>query len=74
VPENGSSFKPDQKGGDTTPCTLAYKMIREHNKKGLDIVEICIRLWNGFVKGEENGEGCMVETKLLFNVLDYIRS
>jgi len=55
----------------TTLCSAAYKLIREHNKKGVDMIEIGIRLWNGFVKGDGVG-GCQVESKLLFSVLEYI--
>lgn len=61
--------KPDE---DTTLCSVAYDLIRQHNNKGIDIMEICIRLWNGLKKGDE-GEGCKVENKLLFSVLEYIR-
>jgi hypothetical protein len=48
-------------------------MIRQHNKKGVDMIEIGIRLWNGFVKGDRDDEGCKVSNKQLFSVLDYIR-
>lgn len=58
--------------GATTLCSVAYDLVRQHNKKGVDMMEICIRLWNGLVKGAE-GEGCKVENKLLFSVLEYIR-
>lgn len=55
-----------------TLCSVAYDLVRQHNKKGVDMMEICIRLWNGLIKGDE-GEGCKVENKLLFSVLEYIR-
>ena len=45
---------------DTTLCSVAYDLVRQHNKKGVDMMEICIRLWNGLIKGDE-GEGCKVE-------------
>ncbi|KAK0129215.1 hypothetical protein ONS95_001150 [Cadophora gregata] len=55
---------------ETTLCSDAYEMLRQHNKKGVDMIEIGIRLWNGFTKGDERG--CKVENKLLFSVLEYI--
>ncbi|KAH7384943.1 hypothetical protein BKA64DRAFT_153787 [Cadophora sp. MPI-SDFR-AT-0126] len=54
----------------TTLCSEAYEMLRQHNKKGIDMIEIGIRLWNGFTKGDERG--CKVDNKLLFSVLEYI--
>ena len=57
---------------DTTLCSVAYDLVRQHNKKGVDMMEICIRLWNGLMKGDE-GEGCKVENNFLFSVLEYIR-
>ncbi|KAL3425751.1 hypothetical protein PVAG01_02542 [Phlyctema vagabunda] len=63
-----STARPDT---DLTLCIVAYQMIREQNTKGVDMFEIGIQLWNGFVKGEE-GSGCKVQTKLLHSVLEYI--
>ena len=61
-----------QPGSGTTLCSVAYKLVREHNKRGVDMIEIGIRLWNGFVKGEGD-EGCKVENQLLSSVLEYIK-
>jgi hypothetical protein len=55
----------------TTLCSVAYELIHEHNKKGIDMIEIGIRLWNGFIKDDGAG-GCKVENELLFSVLEYI--
>ncbi|KFY45041.1 hypothetical protein V494_01170 [Pseudogymnoascus sp. VKM F-4513 (FW-928)] len=44
---------------DTTLCSVAYDLVRQHNKKGVDMMEICIRLWNGLMKGDE-GEGYVI--------------
>lgn len=63
-----------QKECDTTLCIVAYDMIRQQNKRGVDMIEIGIRLWNGFVKGERDDEGCKVKNDLLFSVLEYINS
>lgn len=59
-----------QRDAETTSCSDAYEMLRQHNKKGVDMIEIGIRLWNGFTKGDERG--CKVENKLLFSVLEYV--
>jgi len=72
IPGDLGNFKTAQKECDTTLCTVAYEMIRQRNKKGVDMIEIAIRLWNGFVKGDYDNECCKVKNKLLFSVLDYI--
>jgi len=64
-----TSSQPDS---GTTLCSVAYELVREHNKRGVDMIEIGIRLWNGFVKGEGDG-GCKVENELLSSVLEYIK-
>ncbi|KAH6717116.1 hypothetical protein BKA61DRAFT_573176 [Leptodontidium sp. MPI-SDFR-AT-0119] len=68
---NGSSLPSiSQCDTESTLCSEAYEMLRQHNKKGVDMIEIGIRLWNGFTKGD--GNGCKVENKLLFSVLEYV--
>lgn len=62
---------PTNSDKDLTLCTVAYDMIKNHNTRGVDMIEIGIRLWNGFVKGEGDS-GCKVQNKLLFGVLEYI--
>jgi len=57
--------------GGTTLCSEAYELVRKHNNRGVDMIEIGIRLWNGFRKGDGD-QGCKVENKLLFSVLEYI--
>ena len=57
---------------EMTLCSVAYDMIRQHNKRGVDMIDIGIRLWNGFVKGEGDS-GCKVENDLLYSVLEYIK-
>jgi len=61
-----------QSSAGTTLCSVAYQMVREHNQRGIDMIEIGILLWNGFVKGEGDG-GCKVENELLSSVLEYIK-
>lgn len=86
-PERGSSDKsctggfcaedcncPTSNGStcSTTACTEAYKMVLQYNRKGLDMVEINIRLWSGFRAGKEGCGGCTVDNKVLFDLLGYI--
>jgi hypothetical protein len=61
-----------QSDSGTTLCSVAYELIRENNKRGIDMIEIGIRLWNGFVKDDGAG-GCKVKNELLFSVLEYIK-
>jgi hypothetical protein len=61
-----------QPDSGTTLCSVAYELVREHNKRGVDMIEIGIRLWNGFVKGDGDN-GCKVENELLSSVLEYIK-
>jgi hypothetical protein len=61
-----------QRNSRTILCSVAYQLVREHNKRGVDMIEIGIRLWNGFVKCEGDG-GCKVEKELLSSVLEYIK-
>lgn len=56
----------------TTLCSVAYELVREQNKRAVDMIEIGIRLWNGFLKGEGAG-GCRVDNELLASVLEYIK-
>jgi hypothetical protein len=56
----------------TTACTEAYQMVLQYNRKGLDMVEINIRLWSGFRAGKEGDGGCTVDNKVLFDLLGYI--
>ena len=62
----------EQSSDATTLCSVAYELIRIHNKRGVDMMDIGIRLYNGFAKGK-NDSGCTVKTALLLNVLEYIK-
>lgn len=71
IPGDIFGGKTTQEEYGTTLCIVAYEMIRQQNKKRVDMIEIGIRLWNGFIKGDGDG-GCKVQNKLLFSVLEYI--
>lgn len=62
----------DGSSSSTTACTEAYKMVLQYNHKGLDMVEINIRLWSGFKAGNQGCGGCTVDNKVLFDLLGYI--
>lgn len=58
---------------NSTICSLAEEMIRQHNDRGTDIEEIRRKLWAGFRKGKP-GDGCRVQNNILFQILDEISS
>lgn len=55
-----------------TPCSKAYKLILQHNKRGLDMFQIGIWLWNGFHPGEKDSHDCLVDSDLVSGLLDFI--
>lgn len=56
----------------TTLCTEAYALISQQNYRGLDADAIRSWLERGFRRGRLKGDGCRVETALLFSLLDFI--
>jgi hypothetical protein len=58
----------------TTPCTQAYILIAQQNFRGLDAHTIRSWLYEGFRRGRNRSEGCSVDNKLLFGLLDFISS
>lgn len=62
----------DGSTSSTTACTEAYQMVLQYNRKGLDMVEINIRLWSGFRAAKEGDGSCTVDNKVLFDLLGYI--
>jgi hypothetical protein len=63
-----------QSGESTIPCDTAYKVIEQQNTFGLDAAAITRWLQPGFRKAPGKGVGCLVDTQLLFALLDYITS
>jgi len=70
--DGGKCPSPGNSDSATTPCAVAYQMVLQYNIKGLDMVEIYIRLWNGCRKGRDGSRDCTVDNKVLFDVLDFI--
>ncbi|KAE8383615.1 hypothetical protein BDV26DRAFT_93381 [Aspergillus bertholletiae] len=57
---------------NTTLCAIAEELIKQHNRRGLDMAEIQKKLWAGFCNGLTTDEGCRVQNQILFQVLDEI--
>ncbi|KAE8328237.1 hypothetical protein BDV39DRAFT_204077 [Aspergillus sergii] len=57
---------------NTTLCAIAEELIKQHNRRGLDMAEIQKKLWAGFSNGLTTDEGCRVQNQVLFQVLDEI--
>ncbi|KAF2811964.1 uncharacterized protein BDZ99DRAFT_284392 [Mytilinidion resinicola] len=56
----------------TTPCTQAYVLISQQNYRGLDVHTIRTWLYEGFRQAQNQHDGCSVDNKLLFGLLDFI--
>jgi hypothetical protein len=56
----------------TTPCRVAYEIIAQQNMAGIDMSNVEQWLWPGFRRATKQGEGCRVDTKVLFALIDYI--
>lgn len=61
-------------GESTTKCIDAYKIIEQQNFHRLDLAAISAWLRPGFRRAITEGDGCRVETNVLFTLLDYISS
>jgi hypothetical protein len=59
-------------GESTTLCRVAYEIIDQHNMTGVESSEIEHCLRPGFRRATRGGEGCRVETKILYALIDRI--
>jgi hypothetical protein len=66
------SHYPPSNGQPTTACVQAYFVISNLNYRGLDLESITAWLNPGFRRSSLRDEGCQVESKLLFELLDFI--
>lgn len=74
-PERSNPFAGDYPPADvesTTPCEQAYVSISRLNFRGLELDAITAWLSPGFRKSKFRSEACRVESRLLFEVLDFI--
>ncbi|CAJ0552631.1 Ff.00g007090.m01.CDS01 [Fusarium sp. VM40] len=58
----------------TTLCRVAFEIIARQNMVGIDPGELERQLWSGFRREAKQGEGCRVDTKVLYAVIDYMSS
>ncbi|KAF5131329.1 hypothetical protein E5D57_007684 [Metarhizium anisopliae] len=56
----------------TMPCSEAYILIAQQNVKGVTQEDVATWLWNGFRRSLQPGEGCRVQTDILFSLLAFI--
>lgn len=70
--EDKNQWPADEDILNTTLCAIADELISQYNTRGVDRAEIQQKLWLGFRKGLNSGDGCRVQNQLLFQVLDEI--
>ncbi|KAF2106199.1 hypothetical protein BDV96DRAFT_337192 [Lophiotrema nucula] len=54
---------------NTTLCSLAFSLITTNNRKGIDPMQLEVRLRAGYRPGPTPSDGCRVDNKVLFTVL-----
>ncbi|CAM1506141.1 Fc.00g057820.m01.CDS01 [Cosmosporella sp. VM-42] len=59
-------------GESTMLCSEAHILIARQNFKGITQREVATWLWNGFRRSLQPGEGCRVNTDMLFSLLAFI--
>jgi hypothetical protein len=58
----------------TILCRVAFEIIAQQNMASIDPGELEHQLWSGFRRETKQGEGCRVDTKVLYAVIDYMTS
>lgn len=71
--DEGEMQPPDPKES-TIRCRDAFRIIAEQNYAGLELSAVYGWLQPGFYRASTEEDGCRVENKLLFALLDYISS
>ncbi|KAF4452146.1 hypothetical protein F53441_4956 [Fusarium austroafricanum] len=59
-------------GESTTLCELAFEIISQQSMTNIDICDVEQWLWPGFRQATKQGEGCRVDTKLLYTLIDHL--
>ncbi|KAH7230640.1 uncharacterized protein BKA55DRAFT_583180 [Fusarium redolens] len=59
-------------GESTTLCRVAYEIIAQQNMAGIEMLDVEQWLWPGFRRATKQGEGCRVDTKVLYALIDYM--
>ncbi|KAF5637994.1 hypothetical protein F52700_4697 [Fusarium sp. NRRL 52700] len=70
--DQDDQLPPVAAGESTTLCRLAYEIINQHNMTGVESREIEHCLRPGFRRATRMGEGCRVETTILYALIDSI--
>ncbi|KAF2101217.1 hypothetical protein NA57DRAFT_72659 [Rhizodiscina lignyota] len=71
---NCNDFEPQAQDESTTPCDMAFAIIKQQNFRDVDVAAIGEWLRRGYRRALRNDDGCRVENGLLFTVLDFISS
>jgi hypothetical protein len=58
----------------TTLCRVAFEIVAQQNIASIDPGELERQLWPGFRRETKQNEGCRVDTKVLYAVIDYMSS
>ncbi|KAI6756904.1 hypothetical protein HG530_011502 [Fusarium avenaceum] len=72
--EHSSSLPLVASDESTTLCRVAFEIIAQQNMASIDSGELEHQLWSGFRRETKQGEGCRVDTKILYAVIDYMSS
>lgn len=67
-----SHLPPPRPGESTIHCKAAYSIIKERNFKGMEVDQIRSWLGPGFRRAIIQGEGCRVDSHLVFALIDKI--
>ncbi|PCD20264.1 hypothetical protein AU210_016676 [Fusarium oxysporum f. sp. radicis-cucumerinum] len=59
-------------GESTNLCRVAYEIIAQQNMAGIEMSDVEEWLWLGFRRATKQGEGCRVDTKVLYALIDYM--
>ncbi|RBR19982.1 hypothetical protein FVER53590_25022 [Fusarium verticillioides] len=70
--DKDDKLPPVAAGESTTLCRVAYEIIEQHNMTGVEPCEIEHCLQPGFRRPTREGEGCRVETTILYALIDRI--
>ncbi|KAF5556398.1 hypothetical protein FNAPI_5748 [Fusarium napiforme] len=70
--DKDNQLPPVAAGESTTLCRVAYEIIEQDNITGVESFEIENCLRSGFRRATRMGEGCRVETTILYALIDRI--
>ncbi|KAF4472353.1 hypothetical protein FALBO_738 [Fusarium albosuccineum] len=69
---NDSHLPPVAPGESTTPCQVAFQIIAQQHTSGVEACDVEQWLRPGFRCATKPGEGCRVDTRVLYALIDYI--